>query len=654
MPITFRKAFPLLVLLMLAAAIGWAVSLRPLPPADFTFDNGTEVQTLDPAKATGSTENRIINGLFEGLLRQMPEPGTLGKAGHRENTPLTAQPAMAESYEVSEDGKTYTFRIRKDAKWSDGSPVTAADFEFSWQRMLHPETGTQYSMQLGYVKGCEAYSKPDFKPGDAVEVELADRKNRFQAWPRGTMKYGEIVEVLKSPEPDTSQLSKEDKSRRLSDWKKTWTYVVKIDGQVSAYSREAAKSLPYDGKPPTQCSYVLADWEKTVGVHAPDERTLVVELNNRTPYFPELVAFYPLYPVNRKCIEKYGSPNWSKPENIVSNGPFTLKLRKLRDRIRLEKNSHYWDAANVKLNSIDVLALRDETTALNMYLTNRIDWSTTIPADMIPELRERLDEEFPSAPMLTVYMYRLNVEKEALKDKRVRQALNLAIDKANICQFVTKAGEAPAGTFAPPGMGGYTSPSPVNFDPKRAKELLAEAGYAEGHQLPHLEILYNDSPTLHRTIAERIQQMWRENLGIDVKLRGLEWGVYLDAQDKKDYFTCRAGWIADYPDPNTFLDMWVTDGEQNMTNWSNAEYDQLIKAAAKEPEPAKRMKLLAEAEVILLDETPIIPIYFYVSKNLVKPYVKGFCNDVQDLHPFNLLEIDQAAKKSAQARRGTR
>jgi oligopeptide transport system substrate-binding protein len=263
---------------------------------------------------------------------------------------------------------------------------------------------------------------------------------------------------------------------------------------------------------------------------------------------------------------------------------------------------------------------------------------------MIPQLKEKMPDHFPSAPMLTVYFYRLNVDKPGLQDKRIRQALNLAIDKGNICKFVTKAGEAPAGTYVPPGLAGYNSAKATKFDPQRARELLAEAGIKQGHQLPHLEILYNDSPALHRTIAERIQQMWREHLGIDVQLRGLEWGVYLDAQDKKEYYMARAGWIADYPDPNTFLDMFVTGGDQNMTNWGNKDYDRLIDEASKEPDSAARMKLLAEAEAILLDEQPIIPMYFYVSKNLVKPYVKGFCNDVQDLHPFNLLEIDQAAK----------
>jgi oligopeptide transport system substrate-binding protein len=158
--------------------------------------------------------------------------------------------------------------------------------------------------------------------------------------------------------------------------------------------------------------------------------------------------------------------------------------------------------------------------------------------------------------------------------------------------------------------------------------------------------LYNDSPVLHRTIAETIQQSWREHLGIDVQLGGLEWGVYLDAQDKMNYCIARAGWIADYPDPNTFLDMFVTGGLQNMTGWGNKEYDALIEKAGKETDGPKRMELLRQAEIIFLDEVPIMPMYFYVSKNLVKPYVKGFCNDVQDLHPFNTLEIDRTLKAS--------
>jgi len=647
MPITFRKAFPYVVLGSLFAAVAWALSFRALPPADFTFDNGTEVQTLDPAKATGNPENRMINGLFEGLLRQLP-PKEL--KGPHENTPLTTEPGAAESYEVSPDGKTYTFRLRKDAVWSDGSPVTADDFEFSWKRMLHPETASQYTYQLFYVKGAQAFSQGKINVDDPVEIELTDRPQRYQTYPSGTIKYGVLKEILKQPEPQfPKDIDAEEKSRLESDWKRSWTYVVELaSGETAAFSQTPRAAIPFAGKAPQECLTVMTDWEKTVGVTVQDERTLIVELNNSTPFFKELVAFYPLYPINRRCLEQHGSPEFTKPGKLVSNGPFTLELRQLRDRIRLRKNEKYWDAKTVKLESIDALALRDETTALNMYLTGQIDWATTMPAAMIPQLKRELKDEFPSAPMLTVYFYRFNTKRPGLGDKRVRRALNLAVDKKKICDFVTKAGEVPATTFVPPGMSGYESPPGLEFNPQHAKELLAEAGYPGGRGLPRLEILYNDTPVLHRTIAETIQQSWREHLGIDVQLGGLEWGVYLDAQDKMDYYIARAGWIADYPDPNTFLDMFVTGGLQNMTGWGNPEYDALIEAAGKETDGPKRMKLLREAEAIFLDEMPIMPMYFYVSKNLVKPYVKGFCNDVQDLHPFTRLEIDRELKAKVQ------
>lgn len=640
-----RRAFPYVVLILAIAGLVWAVSFQPLPPAEFTFDNGTEVQTLDPAKATGATENRIINGLFEGLLRTLPPDGYETKYGSRENVPFNIEPAMAESYEVSEDGKTYTFHMRKDAVWSDGSPVTSHDFAFSWQRMLHPETAGQYTYQLFYVRGAEAFNLSKVEPGMDVEVELVDRPNRYQTYPRGTLVRGKLKEILKSPEPRFGEkVSADEKSKQLGNWKRTWTYVVTLpEGKVVAYSKSPGKAIEFQGEQPEECLQVLADWENTVGVKIPDEHTLVVELNNRTPFFHELVAFYPLYPVNRKNVEKHGSPNFTKPENLVSNGPFTLNMRKLRDRIRMVKNEKYWDAERVKLKSIDALALGNETTALNMYLTGKIDWATTMPAAMIPQLKKELKDQFPTAPMLTVYLYRFNTTKPGLGDKRVRQALNLAINKAEICEFVTKAGEVPASTFVPPGLTGYESPPGWEFDPEKARKLLAEAGYPGGRGFPHLEILYNDNPVLHRTIAETIQQSWRKHLGIDVQLSGLEWGVYLDAQHKMDYYVSRAGWIADYPDPNTFLDMFVTGGAQNMTGWGNKKYDELIAAAGKEADAAKRMAIFKEAEALFLDEMPILPMYFYVSKNLVKPRVKGFCNDVQDLHPLSRLSIDRAA-----------
>ena len=239
------------------------------------------------------------------------------------------------------------------------------------------------------------------------------------------------------------------------------------------------------------------------------------------------------------------------------------------------KNERYWDKDRVKLGVVDALAVKGETTSLNMYLNGQVDWSTQLPVSTIPKLREDFADQFRYGPELTAYFYRLNVTRPELKDPRVRRALAMAIDKAAITERVTRAGETPATNLCPPGMTGYTPPVGAKFDPAGAKKLLAEAGFPGGRGLPTIEILYNDLDA-HRTIAETIQQMWKENLGISTELRGLEWGVYLDSTHKLDYDVARAGWVADYSDPNTFLDMFVTGGENNQTGWSNARYDELI------------------------------------------------------------------------------
>jgi oligopeptide transport system substrate-binding protein len=194
-------------------------------------------------------------------------------------------------------------------------------------------------------------------------------------------------------------------------------------------------------------------------------------------------------------------------------------------------------------------------------------------------------------------------------------------------------------------MAGYSQAECGDFDVDRARELLAKAGYPGGKGLPKVEILYNDGEA-HRTIAERVYSDWKKHLGIDVELKPLEWGVYLSTVQQMDYSAARAGWIGDYPDPNTFLDMFVTDGDNNNTGWSNARYDKLIERATTIDDPAERLKVLAEAEAILMDEVPIIPVHFYVSRNLVRPRIEGFYSNVQDLHPLHRLSVGPRAAPS--------
>ena len=311
---------------------------------------------------------------------------------------------------------------------------------------------------------------------------------------------------------------------------------------------------------------MLPDFDETVGVRATDDYTLEVTLNHATPYFLQLCAFYPLYPVNQTCVETFGYPAWTKAENIVNNGPFRMEFRRIRDRIRLVKNPQYWNADTVKLQSIDALAVTSETTVLNMYLHGQTDWATTVPAAMIPDLSKR--DDWLSDVFLGIYFYRLNVKHPVLSDVRVRQALNLAVNRQELCDNVTRAGERPAWTFCPSGIPGYTAPAGLEYNVSRAKQLLAEAGYPDGRGFPQLELLYNTSES-HKTIAEVIQQQWSRNLGIKVTPKNREWGVFLNDVDNLNYHISRLGWIGDYVDPNTFLDLFVTDGANNSTGWSN-------------------------------------------------------------------------------------
>ncbi len=609
---------------MCLAALAYAVSFGTLEPADFTFVNGTEIESIDPAIVTGVPEHRIITALFEGLLREHPKT-------------LEPIPGVAERYELSEDHKTYTFYLREGCKWSDGSPVTAHDFHWSWLRFLHPETAAQYVYQLYYAKNARKYNTSEVAIGDRVEVERDDRpehpSGQQQLFPRGTIVRGKLLSIEKPAEPSlAADASDEEKSLAQAQWKRGWVYEVEIEGQSQRFAKEAVVGAE-------TCRHVLLDFSE-VGIKVLDDHTLEVTLEHSTPYFLHLMAFYPMFPVNKACVEKYGVPAWSKPENIVSNGAYLLKSRRIRDRIRMVKNPIYWNAENVQIETIDALAIDSLTTALNMYVTGQVDWIIKFPNKLIPFFEGR--EDFSSAPMFTTYFYRINVTRSPGDNKLVRQALNLAINKREICAAITRGGEVPARSLVPP-IAGYKAPLCDDYDVAKAQSLLAQAGYPGGRGLPIVEIMFNTQES-HRTIAEKIQSDWKKNLGIDVELKQQEWGVYLAAVRSLDYWVARAGWIADYNDPNTFLDMFVTDGENNQTGWGNERYDELIARAAQQVDLVERAKTLAGAEAILMDELPIIPIYFYVSSNLVRPYVKNFHANAQDLHPLPTLRVDPREK----------
>ena len=375
-----------------------------------------------------------------------------------------------------------------------------------------------------------------------------------------------------------------------------------------------------------------------VGIRAVDDTTFQVVLQRPTPYFLQLVASYPFLPVHRATVEKLGD-RWTLPENIVTNGPFRLVEHRQNDRMVLEKFRGYWDAANVRLAGIIAYSIDDLTTMLHMYRAGMTDWNPSgyLPAQYIPYVLHYHD--YRTGPYLATYFYSVAVHKPPFDDKRVRQALALAIDRDELVTYVLHRSVQPWGNIVPAGFAAYPYPSGARFDPERARQLLAAAGYPGGRGFPGVEILFNTSED-HRKIAEAIQAMWKQHLGIEVRLSNREWASYLRATTDVQYDVARRSWIGDYLDPDTFLGVLRSGDGNNRTGWGDARYDALLDAAAAARDPEQRLHALAAAESLALDEMPFIPIYSYCTREFVAPYVRGLYPTPLDTHPLKFVWID--------------
>jgi oligopeptide transport system substrate-binding protein len=633
MPRSLRPLVPWIAGAGLLVALGMALNKGQLEPADFTFANGAEVKSLDPAIVSGQPENRMINALFEGLVQWHPET-------------LEPIPGVAERWEISEDTLRYTFYLRKNARWSDGSPVTAEDFYYSMRRFLDPRTGAEYAYQAWYIKNARRYTGGSraVRPGDPVEVELNLPDGAINSR-RGEVLHGELVRIEDSEGLEIGDEQLVATAANTGADTDHWTFVVSIDGRERRF-RYADDAAAEQSSPPsgvTWCRQVLLDF-RDVGIELVDPHTIRFTLENPTSYFLNLLGFYPLFPVQRACVEKYGSPEWAEPERIVCNGPFTPEFRHLRDRTRVRKNPLYWNHSAIKLRTVDFLPVESTFTALNLYLTGKCDWINDIPPPALKEFRrqEPPPEDINSKPYLNTYFYLLNTTHKPLDDVRVRRALSLAMDRNEVTRLLS-GGELPAYSLVPPVLPQYDPPRTPQQNVTEARRLLAEAGYPDGHGFPVFEISYNTHET-HQAIAQLIRKQWQRNLGIRVRTRNEEFATLLSNQRSLNFDISRLGWIGDYPDPNTYLDMFVTGGENNRTGWSNPEYDKLIDDAAKEPDATKRLDMLKSAERMLMDELPVLPFYYYVSKNMVKPYVRGFYNNFQDHHPVSTIWIDREGR----------
>ena len=489
-------------------------------------DNGGEPQTLDPHLAEGIPSNRILRDLFEGLTAESPEGRII--------------PGAAMRWNISRDGKTYTFYLRRDARWSNGDPVTAEDFVYGLRRSANPATASSNARVL--------------------------------------LPIANAAEVLSGDLP-------------LSE----------------------------------------------LGINALDEYTLQIQMSGPTPYFLGLLNHPSTFPVHRASVLEHGSA-FSRPGNLVSNGAYVLKDWVLRSRIELVRNEHYWDADRVILEQVNYYPYTDQSTALKQFRAGLLHWTDGVPANQFIWLQKHYPDELIISPWLGSYFFGFNLTREPfIENPELRLALVLAVDRDLITNRITQFGELPSYNLVPPGILDYVSPLPEWAEwtqVKRnaeAQRLYANAGYSEERPL-RLEIRYNSGEN-NKKMALVLASRWKQVLGVQTTLVNEETKVFLQNRRQKVLTQVfRAGWIGDYADAYSFLNMFRTDHGLNDYGYANPMYDSLMDEIAAERIPSRRRRLMYEAERILQADLPFIPVYTYVKKRMVSPLLRGWQSNVLDHH----------------------
>ncbi len=536
-----KKTLVLLLVVVMAFGIiaagcskpGSSSGTTPKAPVVLRWNLGEEPPSLDSVLTTDTVSFEVLNATQEGLARQ------------QEGKPIQKGSGLAKDWTVSPDGLTYTFTLR-DAKWSDGQPIKAGDFEYAWKRALNPKTAAEYSYQLMYLKGAEALAGIDIKAADA----------------------------------DT-----------------------KIEAAM-----------------------------KDVGVKATDDKTLVVTLAAPTPYFTGLLSFITYMPQRKDVVEKYGDKFASEVDKMVFSGPFTIKEWTHESKMVLEKNANYWDKDTVKVDRMDLVMIKDINTPVNMYEAGELDF-IGVPPEFLAQYKSKGVVK-TRADAVTWYL-QFNTRDAVFKNVNIRKAFSLALDRQEVVDKVLANGSVVATADTPPTINGAGTYRPnlvgdilkPTADPEAAKAALAaglkELGLAK---LPKIAFLSGDSERAKK-LAVAIQEMWKKNLGLEVPIETVAFKVRLDRMTKGQYQIVFAGWGADYNDPMTFIDMWVTSPIDNPGNnsafYSNKDYDDAVKTAKTSGDNAVRLPAMAKAENILMTELPIAPIYHPAWNFIEKPYVKG-------------------------------
>ncbi|MET0597874.1 MAG: peptide ABC transporter substrate-binding protein [Mesorhizobium sp.] len=518
---------------MLATSLvvaGGALMTPAFAEVVYNRGNSADPESLDPHKTSTVYEAHILRDLFQGLVMQDQKADLI--------------PGAAESWTVSDDGLVYTFKLRQGGTWSDGSPVTADDFVYSFRRLEDPATAAEYASMLYVIKGAE--------------------------------------------EANTGKGKLED-----------------------------------------------------IAVKAIDPSTLEVTLKAPTPYFLEMLTHQSAYPVNKASIDKLGA-DWIKPGNLVSNGAFTLAEFVPNDHIKLVKNPKFFDAANIKIDVVNYIPTEDRSTAIKRFEAGELDSNDDIPTEQLAELKTKFGDQLKIGPYLGTYYYSIKTDKEPWSNPKLREAISMAIDRDFLAEKVWQNAMLPGYSMVPPGIEGYTPAVAKYADMSQidreeaAEKILQELGYGPDKPLK-MEIRFNTSEN-HKNTAIAIQEQLKP-LGIEVSLINTDTKThYAHLEQKGDYDVARAGWIADYKDPESFLGISRKASGNNYSNYNSPAYEAAMdKAAAAGGKPEERMKDLAAAERILIDDLGNIPLLYYSYKNLVSPKLKGFDQNVMDVHPTRFV-----------------
>jgi oligopeptide transport system substrate-binding protein len=381
-----------------------------------------------------------------------------------------------------------------------------------------------------------------------------------------------------------------------------------------------------------------------VGATAVDSRTLRLTLEHPAPYFLSLIANPPWYPVPLATIEQHGPAylrgnGWTRAGRIVTNGPFVLKKWQPNQVIVVEKFPGYWDAARVRLNAIHFYPLDSVDAEERAFRAGQLHLTEFVPVSKIDAYRRDAPHLLRLDPYLGTFFYRFNTRRAPFTDARLRRALALAVDRDAIVTKILRGGQRPAHALTPPGTAGYTAAAGIPTDVVAARKLLREAGFEGGKGLPAIDLLYNSSEN-YRVVAEALQEMWRRELGVEVRLTNQELKVAHAARRAGDFQILRSDWIGDYVDPATFLDIFRSDSGNNYTGWSSPEYDAALFASARTVDPEARLALFQKAEALLVEAAPIIPLYHYTHVFLLQPSVKGWHPTLLDHHPYKHVWLE--------------